>query len=93
MRHFVTSQTEMPGEVKTGEMECPHCGKILDRAAHPLSLHPEPGDVTVCVGCLKVCRFVQRGLLLALQPGADTDLMPGFRAKLRSIRYAREKME
>lgn len=37
---------------------CPACGEALDAATNVTgTLQPEPGDVTVCIGCAAVLRF------------------------------------
>lgn len=74
---------------------CPHCGKVLDRALHASGEPPRgpaPGDLTICNGCLQVCRFVQDGSKLKLEASGDGDLECPIRAWLVVLRakFARQ---
>src|SRR4051812_16227606 len=51
---------------------CPNCGHVLDAATSESALPPEPGDITVCVGCSTILVF-EDGMKLALPSPALLD--------------------
>jgi hypothetical protein len=57
---------------RTAPSACPHCGKLLDAVTSEQPEPPEPGDVTVCLGCATVLLF-DEGMQLVLPSPAALD--------------------
>lgn len=51
---------------QTNPVHCPYCGKENDRHSGPCG--DTAGQLSICVGCLKVGQFVQDGLLIKIEP-------------------------
>lgn len=65
---------------------CPVCGRPNDRLTNPdRSGPPEPGDITVCIGCYSVLEFGE-GLTLSAIPVSD--LPPADRTHVEQFREA-----
>jgi hypothetical protein len=56
---------------RTPACNCPHCGYLIDGATHaggeegPVN-HPEPGDVAICLRCVRLSRYGDDLQLIAL---------------------------
>lgn len=56
MRH-IAAYAHGTGEHINAGSPCPHCGEVLERTSHAEGHAPRPGDLSVCVKCLGICRF------------------------------------
>jgi hypothetical protein len=75
------------------ENHCPSCHKTLDAVGEvgtgsKSTQQPQPGDLTVCTGCLRVLCFTEHlGLRLATQAeeGEFAEVIAQFRADMRQL--------
>lgn len=53
--------------LRTPESACPHCGKKLDAATSPDLASPDPGDITICLGCTAILKFDEKLMIVAIE--------------------------
>lgn len=70
---------------------CPKCGKTLDAATNVVrDAMPDPGDVTVCIGCAAVLQF---GPEMKLSEAKIEEMPAEIRRTLEEVIWAVHKVK
>ncbi len=64
-------------KIRKRENVCPHCGKYVNAAATlgPDQAAPTPGDLSLCVKCVNLCKYGPDLTLVRLTPAETVEAM------------------